>query len=211
MSILSPVYKLLRIGKPEYEYLWRLKHDLADCDSILELGCGQDSPLLKIGAGPRTVGMDIWTPYVAEHLAKGDYRSCIRQDIVSAMYSAPNFDAIVLLDIIEHLRPEEAEAVLMRAQAWAKKKVIVLVPNGRLDNPLSDGNGYQAHQSAWYAWQFPGYRVRGMIGPQWLYGEWAKMRLSPWGFWNYITFLLGPVTYYLPWTARSLYAVKEIE
>jgi len=42
-------------------YLRWLKRDLADCESILELGCGSDSPLLKIGYGYKTHAVDIWS------------------------------------------------------------------------------------------------------------------------------------------------------
>ena len=67
----------------DYPYLEWLKRDLADCESILELGCGRYSPLLKVGAGPRTVAVDIWKPYINMHRAANSYSRCIEANILT--------------------------------------------------------------------------------------------------------------------------------
>ena len=59
------------------DYRTWLKRDLADCDSILELGCGSNSPILQIGYGAKTTGVDIFETYVDEHNRQGHYQHCL--------------------------------------------------------------------------------------------------------------------------------------
>jgi len=84
-------------------YLRWLKRDLADCESILELGCGSDSPLLKIGYGYKTHAVDIWEPYVTKHTLAGNYKSCSLDNILTMHYPYKSVDAVVICDVLEHL------------------------------------------------------------------------------------------------------------
>ncbi len=193
----------------------RLRQDLKDCDSILELGCGPNSLLLSIGAGPRTTAIDIFQPYVDEHRKAGSYLDCRQGDIRDAKFVAKSFDAVVMTDVLEHIaRPDvEACGLFENVEKWARKKVIILVPNGFFENDKLDGNSYQEHKSAWELEDFTsrGYKVQGMTGFRFLYGQASLPRFKP----SYLWFLVGLVTSPLvrnwPRIAWHLYARKDLD
>lgn len=198
-----------------YPYLEWLKRDLADCESILELGCGSNSPILKIGYGYKTDAVDIWQPYIDMHNKNGDYHSCKQADILSMEFDGKKYDAVVIFDVMEHLDREKAlsKYLFEWMEHAARKKVIIFTPNGFVENDEVDGDPWQAHVSAWYPrdYQERGYKVVGSTGIRWLMGKASLPRFRPHKLFQLLILLTQPYVYEYPGIAWHSYAVKEIE
>lgn len=209
------LYRMTRRNlRSESAYLDWLADSLADCESILELGCGSNSPILKIGAGPRTYAIDIWKPYVDMHNRKRDYYACEECDVFNFSFSPRMFDAVVICDVMEHLPREKALEfdLFGKMERCARKKVIIFAPNGFVENDEVDGDPYQAHVSAWEPEDYrkQGYTVRGATGVRWWLGKAGCIKYKPTIFWDYLNQLTQPFLYYMPELAWHSYARKEL-
>jgi len=195
-------------------YLRWLESDLADCDSILELGCGSDSPLLKIGLGYKTHAIDIWEPYVTKHNEAGNYKTCTVANILTMSYPEKSYDAIVMCDVLEHMERKEVyyTKLFRKFENCARKKVILLVPNGFMENDEVDGDPYQRHVSAWWPddYKREGYKVKGTTGLHCLYGKAGIVKRRPFVLMSYIGQLSQLLIYHFPNLAWHSYAVKEL-
>lgn len=198
----------------EYDYRRWLKRDLDDCESILELGCGDHSPILYIGYGYKTDAMDIWQPYIEKHNRVGDYHGCWQADILEIGLPIKAYDAVVMFDVLEHLPWERVEAIDLfgKMEMCARKKVIIFTPNGFVENDEVDGDPWQAHISAWEPvdYQKCGYKVAGTTGLRYLFGK-ASLPKRPQKVFYSLGMLSQPLIYHFPKLAMHSYAVKELE
>jgi len=135
-----------------------LREQLKDCDSALELGAGHFEMIGALGCRTR-VGVEIHEPYI-------DRRICdrfvvpIRAEALTAckMFPSRSFDAVLLVDFIEHLKKETALTLLAEAERIARKIVYVHCPVGR--HPQEGdafglgGDEYQRHRSEWHPEEF---------------------------------------------------------
>jgi hypothetical protein len=198
----------------DYSYLRWLRRDLSDCHSILELGCGSSSPILKIGLGARTDTVDIFQPYVDMHNKLNDYRGCRQADILSLKLPEQAYDAVVMLDVLEHLPKNIVEEVKLfeAMERCARKRVILFVPNGFVENDEVDMDPYQKHVSAWEPslYKERGYTVHGATSLRWIMGKAALPRHRPYSMWAIIAMLSMRFVYNRPELAWHSYAVKEV-
>jgi len=198
-----------------YDYRRWLKRDLADCESILELGCGSNSPILQIGYGDKTDAVDIWQPYVTKHKRNKSYRRCWRRDIMAMDIPANAYDAVVICDVLEHLsRAEVIDSDLFgKIEGCARKKVIIFTPNGFIENDEVDGDPYQAHISQWKPGDYEkrGYKVVGATGLIYLFGKASLPKYRPYSVCAIVGMLTKPLVYLYPKLAWHSYAVKELE
>lgn len=197
-----------------YDYRRWLKRDLGDCETILELGCGDNSPLLQIGYGKKTAAVDIFKPYVDKHSRLGNYMACNHADILTMPFPEKTFDAVVMCDVLEHLPRDTVMDIKLFGQMekCAKRKVILYTPNGFVPNDLHDGDPYQAHVSAWEPgdYQERGYSVKGATGLRWLFGKDSLFKYHPYSVCSILGMLSQPMIYNKPKWARHSYAVKEV-
>ena len=198
-----------------YDYRQWLRRDLADCDTILELGCGSNSPILQIGYGKKTYAVDIFQPYVDMHNRLGNYRECWQADVLKfSLATIKSFDAVVAFDILEHLDRSavEARGLLEEMEKQARKKVILFTPNGWTANSQVDGNEYQLHRSQWEPadYQGRGYTVTGTHGWRWIIGECGLPRRCPYSVWAIVAMLSLPLMVNHPEWAGHSYAVKNV-
>ena len=196
-------------------YLRWLERDLADCETILELGCGSYSPLLKIGLGHKIHAVDIWEPYVTKHNREGSYKSCTLDNILTMNYSEKSVDAVVMCDVLEHLERKYVYFIELfrKLENCARKKVILFTPNGFVENDEVDGDPYQRHVAAWYPRDYKreSYTVRGGTGFHWLYGKAGRIKYRPYTLMAYVGQLSQLLIYYIPNMAWYSYAVKEVK
>jgi len=66
MNLVSSIYhnKLFETIFPTHVYV--LKQELKDCQSVLDLGCGPDSPLQYCTNVQHSVGVEAFQPYLEE-------------------------------------------------------------------------------------------------------------------------------------------------
>jgi len=202
--------------------LFCLDRELADCDSVLDLGCGPGSPISRVKGARRTVGVEPFEPYYERAKAAATHSELINKTIQELDFPEKSFDAVVLIGVIEHLREEDSLAIMARAERWAKKKLIVTSPNGFVAQRAVDGNPLQEHLSGWTLSRMRGlgFRTRGLAGFKFLRQEthsdtmgddiFVTIRWRPRAFWFVVATLSQIFTYYIPALAFDLFHVKEV-
>jgi SAM-dependent methyltransferase len=201
---------------PPRELIFRaaLRRALAGCDSVLDVGCGEASPLATVGAGGFTVGVDLAWPALAAARARGTHTALVRGDAaaVARFFRPRSFDAVVALDVVEHLEAGAARALLAALEGLARRRVVVFTPNGFVPQPATPENPWQAHRSGFGTGDLRalGYRVRGIHGLGCLCGPYGESRFTPAALWRRVSDLTAPLVYPLPRLAFALLGVKTL-
>jgi len=205
--VLKSIYRKIFPGSTEY-----LKKELRKCKSVLDLGCGYNSPIqyCKI---PFSVGVELFEPYLEESKRKGIHNQYLKADIREIEFKPKSFDAVLAIEVLEHLQKEEGLDLIKKMEKWAKKKIVITTPNGYLWQADADDNPLQKHQSGWSAKELEelGFKVLGFNGWKKFRGYAASIKYKPKLFWTIISDLTQKITYYYPEWAFQLFAVKEIK
>ncbi len=96
-AFLHPFYK-----KFFPTWIEKLKRKLSDCKTVLDLGCGYNSPIqyCKVSF---SVGVELFEPYLQESKKRGIHNQYIKADIRKVEFGSKSFDAVLCLEILEHL------------------------------------------------------------------------------------------------------------
>jgi SAM-dependent methyltransferase len=194
-----------------------LQKELSGSDTVLDLGCGPSSLLQYVKGPTKTVGVEYWKPSIEESMKNHIHSEYINADIATVKYPDLSFDSVILIDVIEHFTRDDALALIRTIQHWAKKNVIILVPNGLVPQEEEDeqGNKKQHHLSGWSVRDLNelGFRVRGIGGMRCLRSEKAQIiptRTRPGHYLLAgISKISEPVTEILPEYSYHLFAVWE--
>ena len=187
-----------------------LREKLKDCHSVLDLGCGFNSPIRFINV-EYSLGIEMFEPYLNESKRKSLHSEYCQADIRSIDFKANTFDAVILLEVLEHLNKQEGLKLIINMQMWAKKKVIITVPNGFVSQDPYDENNLQEHKSGWSVKELSGlgFKVYGLGGIKQLHGYKGNIKYRPQIMWKSISFLAMPLLYYMPSHAFLLGAVWD--
>lgn len=195
-------------------YYKKLQSELKEASSVLDLGCGSQSPLAKIKKKFFLVGVDIFKPRIRQSKKKKIHNQYLVGDVleIDKFFKKNSFDTVVALDLIEHLEKKDGLRLLKKMELIAKKKIIILTPNGFTKQDQDENNPYQVHQSGWTSEEFKkrDYKVYGMRGLKFIRGEYATIKYQPWFFWGLISTISQFLVYYLPEFAYQIFAVKEL-
>ena len=201
--------------KPLYTKLFpswieHLKRELSDCNTVLDLGCGYNSPIQHCNV-PFSVGVELFEPYLQERKKRRIHSQYIKADIRKIEFKSKSFDAVVALDVLEHLTMEEGLSLIKKMEKWARKKIIIFTPNGHVWQDDYDNNPLQEHKSGWSAKELEklGFKVFGINGWKKLRGYKAAIKYKPTIIWGVISNLTQKVTYRHPKFAFQLFAVKQ--
>lgn len=216
LRILAGSISIVRVkAHQDYDYRKWLKRDLADCQTVLELGCGANSPLLQIGDGKKTTAIEIFQPYVDMHRRNKDYYECHQGNILEMPFGKKLYDAVVICDVMEHLPREKVLEIdlFAKMEDCARKKVIIFTPNGYMPNDEVDADPYQAHVSAWEPIDYlrRGYIVKGATGLRYILGKASRPKYQPFSFFEIVAMLSQRLIYDKPEIAWHSYAIKEIK
>ena len=196
-------------------YFKSIERIISGSKSVLDVGCGADSPLKRVKKTFRSEGVDVFKESITVSKKKkihDSYKLCdIRK--LGSVYKKASFDTAIGLDVIEHLGKKESIKLIADMERIARKKVILLTPNGFYHQDAYDNNPYQVHKSAWGIEDLKrlGYRVYGLRGLKYLRGEYATVKYKPWFFWGLIAFLSEPFLYFVPSLSYHLFAVKNVK
>ena len=186
---------------------------LSDCDSVLDVGCGADSPLGRVKKTFYSEGVDLFEQSIKKSKEKNIHDKYKLSDIrkIDKIYKNNSFDAVIALDVVEHLEKKESIELIKKMENIAKKRVILLTPNGFYHQDAYDSNPYQVHKSEWKVDDLEKleYKVYGLRGLKYLRGEYATIKYKPWFFWGVIAFFLEIPLYFSPSLSYHLFAVKE--
>jgi len=190
-----------------------LRRALAGCASVLDVGCGASSPLAALDLSAFRVGVDVSAPDLAAARRAHTHDQLVRADVASldTLVRPRSVDAVVALDVIEHFERERALALLDALEGIARRRVVVLTPNGFVPQPGTPENPWQEHRSGFTAADLAerGYRVRGVHGLSFVFGAFGETRLWPGPLWRRIADATAPLVYRAPSLAFALLGVKS--
>jgi hypothetical protein len=222
-KLIKSLYHNQIISRIFHTLVYCLKRELKDCDSVLDLGCGPDSPV-KYCNVPYSVGVEAFKLYLEESKRKKIHTEYLLEDITKVNFKSKSFDAVIMIDILEHLEKEQGRKLLKKVEKWARKKIIINTPNGYLPLKSLDKNPFQLHRSGWIFEEMNklGYKAYGLAG--WNFfrsGESTTKKVSQEGesfftirfkpklFWVIIAALTQAITYYFPKQAFEIFYVKK--
>lgn len=206
-----------------------LEKELKDCKSVLDVGCGVNSPLGNIKKNFYLEGIDlvpiksknkiynkeiIGNTLPMEEYEKKIHDKYVNGDIlqIEKFYKDKSFDAVVLIGLMEHLRRSQGKNFLEKLEKIAKKKIIICTPNGFVPQDPHSGNIYQEHISGWFVKDFRnrGYHVYGIRGFRFIRGEFAAIKYKPWYLWLFLSYLSEYITIPIPQLSFELMSVKTL-
>jgi hypothetical protein len=192
-------------------WIERAKREVKGCRSLLDVGCGYNSPVQYFDV-PEKTGVEIHLPYLIESQKKGVHQAYHHANIMDLNFPPRSFDVVFASEVLEHLDRGDGFKLLVKMERWAAKKVIITTPNGYVHQGEYDGNPYQAHQSFWIPPDFRrcGYRVSGMSGSKWVRGEQGVCVVKPEVLGMRIASVSYRITRYIPELDFQLLAIKNI-
>lgn len=198
-----------------YPLQYLLVRELLDCDSVLDLGCGRHSMVPILPRKTRTVGVELFRPHYELAVQSKRHTQYLNEDVTRVSFEERSFDAVVMLDVLEHLSKEEGRLMIEKMRRWARKKVVIFTPNGFVHQDEYAENPYMEHRSGWTAAEMRalGYRVWGVRGFKKLRKddhehEHSEARVS----WvNRLADMTQLVTYHWPDQAYQLFCVQTIQ
>jgi predicted TPR repeat methyltransferase len=207
-------WRLLRARlAPPYAVL--IEHAVGEAGSLLDVGCGTRSPVLSFCRRPaRIVGVEAHEPSAELARATGLYDELVVADAraLDALFDPSSFDAVLAVDLLEHLERDEGYALLAAMEQLARERVVLFTPNGFVAQREREGNPFQIHRSGWTADELRrlGYRVVGVHGLRFLRGEEACIRWRPRRGWALAADLTQPLARRAPALAYHLLAIKDV-
>lgn len=213
---------------PAFERLFHttvycLKRELRGCGTVLDLGCGPDSPIRYCNV-PHSLGVDAFPFYIRKSARDGIHTNYLIADVAQVEFSPKSFDAVVMMEVLEHLSEQDGLRLLEKAGQWAKRCVIVTTPNGYLPQGELGNNPYQTHRSGWEVdyMRRIGFRAYGMAGLGMLRKEntaeamedadavFCTVRWRPTWLWLIIAELTQLFTYFIPSWSFEVFYVRSL-
>ncbi|MCF8222803.1 MAG: class I SAM-dependent methyltransferase [Bacteroidales bacterium] len=198
------------------QYIKMLEDELSECDSFLDLGCGERSPLSNTKVRFNySVGVDSFEQSLIENRKNKTYNEYLNLDIkdIEKKFEANSFDCIATFDVIEHISKSDGLELIDKMTKIAKKKIIIFTPNGFLPQEPFDGNIYQEHISGWEIEEMKdlGFRVYGVNGFKiFRKGYKTQIRWKPMWFWERISKLSQILSTRNPKWAFQILCIKDI-
>ena len=200
------------VRSAETPFLSALKNELKECGSVLEVGSGIHSQIGKVPRKFYLEGIDLLPIkknkklWIHDAYKKGDIRN------LRKYYKNSSFDAVIAIDVIEHLTKKDGFRLLDDMEWIARKKIIILTPEGFHVQGTVDGNPFMEHLSGWSTGEFKkyGYTTHGMHGLKILRGEEASIKYKPWYVWILVSHLTQYITHFFPRIAFHIIAIKSL-
>jgi predicted TPR repeat methyltransferase len=191
-----------------------LEKAILPCSTLLDLGCGSNSPIKYFSEKFQCIGIDLYEKSINESKQKKIHNEYYQIDVlkIEENFKPNSFDCVVALDLIEHLTKEDGNKLITAMESISKKKVVIFTPNGYHPQGEFDVNPWNVHKSGWTVEEMEqkGYRVIGMNGLKYLKGEYAAPRYKPKILWYIISEITQIFVRNHPKRANQLLCVKDI-
>src|SRR5438105_1410884 len=95
-----------------YSYVKLLEDLVGDAQSVLDVGCGTNSPIGRFEHRvPHSVGIDLHQPALDASRARGLHDDYVRLDVreLDSAFDENSFDAVIANDLLEHLPHTDGE------------------------------------------------------------------------------------------------------
>ena len=221
--MISKLHKSKFLGKIFHTLDYCLQKELRDCESVLDLGCGPSSPLQNCKNIKYSVGVEAFGPYMEESKKKKIHSEYLDKKIEDLNFPENSFDAVIMIEVLEHLPEDVGLKILEKAEKWAKKKIIISSPNGFLAQKEVDNNPMQKHLSGWNYEKMKrlNFKCYGLAGLKSLRQEvqndtmgndlMTSIKFKPKSFWFGIAALSQIILYYFPVFSFELFSIKNIK
>lgn len=148
--------------------------------TVLDLGCGETSPIAKLGGFAYSVGVDISTSSLHKNKSKRYLNDYVRADLCHLPFRNHAFDCVLAFDVVEHFQKENGFQFIRQTEEISKNMLVIQTPNGYCPTPYAT-NIYDSHKSSWYTGDFEnvGFVVLGRHGLKRLRGLRGKPILRP--------------------------------
>lgn len=202
-----------------------LQQELKNCGTVLDLGCGPSSPIKNCKNIKHSIGVEIFDRYLNLSKKQKIHNEYIQKNILDLDFPKKSFDAVILIEVLEHLSKKDGKKVIKLASQWAKKKIIISTPNNYFPMGTVDGNLYQKHLSGWSVKELvkSGFICHGVSGLKYLYNNeneveslvktnnYTNIKFKPKILFYYLNGIFQIIVYYFPKFAFGLFAVKTIK
>ena len=222
-NLISRIYHNKFFSRIFHTSVYCLQRELKGCRSVLDLGCGPNSPLQYCRNIKYSVGVEPFKPYLKESKKRKIHDKYLNKKIEELDFPKNSFDAVIMIEVLEHLPKSVGLKVIEKAEKWAKKKIIVSTPNGFIKQPPVDKNLYQEHKSGYVISELAKleFKCRGLAGLKFLrkpknendsMGEdlMVSLRFKPKIFWFAVATFSQIFTYFIPQLAFELFGVRRI-
>jgi len=222
-NLISRIYHNKFFNRIFHTSVYCLQRELKDCRSVLDLGCGPNSPLQYCRNIKYSVGVEPFKPYLKESKKKKIHDKYLNKKIEELDFPENSFDAVIMIEVLEHLPKSVGLKVIKKAEKWARKKLIISTPNGFIKQPPVDKNLYQEHKSGYVISELAKleFKCRGLAGLKFLrkpknendsMGEdlMVSLRFKPKIFWFTVATFSQIFTYFIPQLAFELFGVRRI-
>jgi 2-polyprenyl-3-methyl-5-hydroxy-6-metoxy-1,4-benzoquinol methylase len=200
--------------KTDFLYFYLLRRNLRNMDSVLDVGCGWDSPIGRISHTFKSTGIDVYKPALNKSKKRNLHDNYVQGNVldIGKFFKPKSFDAVIALDLIEHLNKRDALKLIASMERLARKKVLFMTPNGFTDQNDYDTNPYQVHKSGWKADEFKqlGFKVWGLRGLKYIRGNCASIKYKPWIMWGILALISEYLLHFFPTYSYHLFAVKNL-
>jgi hypothetical protein len=173
------------------DYSRELEKAVSGCGTLLDVGCGSDSPVQTFNTKISCSGVDAFKGSLDISRQKKIHDRYFRMNVVDIgkKFKRDSFDCVTALDLIEHLNKKNGLKLVSMMEKIARRKIIIFTPNGFLKQGSIHNNPYQVHVSGWTPSEMKklGFRVIGINGWKPLRTEMAAIRYRPWFFWRIIS------------------------
>lgn len=207
---LKKVYS--KIFTPWYGYV---EEELKDCTTVLDVGCGKDSPVQYFKSKKELVGIEAHEQAIKEAKRKKIHKEYYKRNVmdIDKLFAKNSFDAVIALDLIEHLSKKDGKKLINKMEDIAKKKVIVFTPNGFLPQAPYEGNPFQEHLSGWTVEEMKkrGYKVKGVNGYKRLRKSKGEIKYRPKIIWTIVSDISQWIVKNHPKKAFQIICTKRIE
>jgi len=197
---------------PFYPGRFDLSPFLEGCSSVLDIGCGPQSLVSQCPGSCYSVGLDVFRGCLTEGSRNHTHTDFVQGDVRNLCFRPRSFDAVVALEVLEHLPKDQGSALLSAMETIASKAVLLTTPNGFVEQEELEGNPFQRHLSGWVPEEFRalGFEVVGLNGARGLRGPQGRLWLKPKLVAEWTSFLSQRFVQKRPSEAFQLLCVKRL-
>lgn len=192
-----------------------LEKELDEKGWILDVGCGQSSPLSVVKKGSYRVGLDSFMPFILLSKKRSIHDDYILADARHLPFRSKSFDYAVATEVLEHSNKHDGHRMIRQIEEIAAK-IILTIPNGFFRvYPGPDAlNPMERHLSGWTVSELEmlGFRVYGLSGLRFLWkavpGK-LVIKFKPQILFAYISRISQLLVFHHPSLAFQLFCIKS--
>lgn len=196
-------------------YAVELRKAIGACACVLDVGCGEKSPIHPFSDQLDATGVEGFEPSLNISKKLGIHKNYIRLELldIGKKIAENSYDCVLCLDVIEHFEKEESKKFIKVLEKIARKRVVLSTPNGFVPQGAVGGNEFQVHRCGWEVEELEslGYSITGVHGHKAFRGELASYKIKPSILGKLISDATQPFVRNNPKKAFSLLAVKNIQ